>query len=129
MGATININHRKLLEHPEHTARNRVFDLLAGSILFVFILPSLILAVLATLLCHRRPIFKQISRARKDGRVVTILNFRLEQPPVGATRTVGRYNRFLVRSRLVALPEIINIMTGELSLFDPDGARPSLFAA
>lgn len=129
MGATININHRQSLGRHDHSFRNRALDILTGSILFMFLAPSMIMAALTTLLFNRGRVFTKLSRAKKDGRVVSVLNYQSERPAVGATRTVDRYNRFLVCSRLVALPEIINVVTGELSLFDPDGVRPSLFAA
>ncbi|MBT5107183.1 MAG: hypothetical protein HOM25_00755 [Rhodospirillaceae bacterium] len=129
MGATININHRQALGRHNHSFRDRALDILTGSILFMFLAPSMALAALTTLLFNRGRVFTKLSRAKKDGRVVSVLNYQNERPAVGATRAIDRYNRFLVYSRLVALPEIINVVTGELSLFDPDGVRPSLFAA
>ena len=129
MGATININHRQTLEHGGHPVRNRGLDLLIGSILLVILSPSMIVAALTTLLFNHGRVFTKLSRAKKDGRVVSVLNFLCKPPTGRAIRTIDRYNRFLVYSRLVALPELINVVTGELSLFAPDGVRPSLLAA
>jgi lipopolysaccharide/colanic/teichoic acid biosynthesis glycosyltransferase len=122
MNAIININHRQPLPHRSHPITYRVFDALTGTILFLFLSPMLLLAAITTLICNRCWVFKKVFRAKTDGRVVSVFNFRLKQP-------INRYNYFLVRSRLVALPEIINVITGELSLFDPNGVTPSLFVA
>jgi hypothetical protein len=39
----------------------------------------------------------------------------------------NRSNRFLVGTTLATLPKILNAVTAELSFFNPDTVRPSLF--
>ncbi|MBL4720279.1 MAG: sugar transferase [Alphaproteobacteria bacterium] len=109
--------------------RNRALDLILGAAVIGLCLPLLLVAALATVLCNRCVVFKTVSRVTDRGRAIAVLNFRLNRTKIGDRKHVNGFSRFLMRSRLVALPEIINVLTGELSFFDPDSAAPSLFDA
>ena len=54
-------------------------------------------------------------------------SLRFEVPMRKCWSEANRYDRFFVRTRLANLPEILNVVTSELSFFNPDTVRPSLF--
>lgn len=102
----------------------RILDLLAGAGLLIFFLPIMVLVMATTMMCNRGGAFRKVSKTLANGRSITVLNYQCEN----STRAMTRYNRFLMKTGLVALPEFINVMTGELSLFKPNVARPSIFS-
>ncbi|MFT6580550.1 MAG: sugar transferase [Alphaproteobacteria bacterium] len=128
MGVTTNVENSRLLQQERHL-RHRALDIAAVLIIFVLLLPLLIVVAGFTLFCNGVMVFKKVSRVTGAGRAVAVLNFRLKQSASNAGHCANGHSRFLARSRLVALPELFNVLSGELSFFDPTGARPALFSA
>ena len=128
MGITTNVENNALLHREVHHFRHRVLDITAVVVMVVVLLPLLIVVAAFTLCCNGARIFKKVSRVTRAGRAVAVLNFRLKRSASNAQRLANGHSRFLARSRLVALPELFNVLSGELSFFDPTGARPALFA-
>ena len=129
MGVTTNFESDRLLHQEAHRFRHRALDIAAVLVMFVVFLPLLIVVAVCTLCFNDVNVFKKVSRVTRTGRAVAVLNFRLKRSATNARQFANGLSRFLVRSRLVALPELFNVLSGELSFFDPAGARPALFSA
>ena len=112
----------------------RVIDFFGAGIGFLVLLPVLSVIALAILLESRGPIFFRQRRSGRDGKVFVIYKFRtmhvLEDGSdiVQATRNDGRttaVGRFLRRSSIDELPQLLNVLKGEMSLVGP---RPHALA-
>ena len=112
-------------------ALKRAFDVIAA--LAVLTLFSPVLAVLATLVrlrCGRPVIFRQ-ARVTGDGRVVEIMKLRtLPEHADSDTRwsvpveQLTRLGGWLRASHLDELPQLVNVLRGEMSLIGPRPERP-----
>ncbi len=121
----------------------RAFDLVGGSAILILLSPLLFLLAIVSLLAQGRPVFFTQSRAGLDGKPFRIFKFRTmsrdaEQrrgemvgessngPIVKAEHDprVTGYGRFLRRWSLDELPQLFNVLTGQMSLVGP---RPHPF--
>lgn len=123
----------------------RGFDLVAALLLLIFLAPlMLLLAILIRLDSHGSPLFRQ-TRCGKKGKPFTFLKFRgmvqdaeallpeIEhlneaQGPIFKIREdprVTRVGRFIRRTSLDELPQLINVLKGEMSLVGPRPPIPS----
>ncbi len=116
--------------------RKRAFDLAAGGVLALLLLPLAVLVGLAVLLTSGRPVFYRQERMGLDGRRFSILKFRTmrvdaeaETGAVWARRGDPRCTRigaWLRRFSLDELPQILNVLRGDMSLVGPRPERPVL---
>jgi len=112
----------------------RSFDLLASLALFVVTLPIVLLAMLAILLESGRPVFYRQERVGQGGAPFTILKLRTmvqDAEGDGKPRWAGEHDaritlvgRFLRLSRIDELPQLVNVLRGDMSFVGPRPERP-----
>lgn len=112
-------------------AARRLLDVVLAALALVVLAPLLVLIVVAVVLESPGPILYRAERVGRDGRPLSLLKFRKMPPGAsGLPLTVdgdGRLTltgRFLTRSRLDELPQLWQVLTGELSLVGPRPEDP-----
>ena len=111
----------------------RIFDLLAALGLILIFAPLFLLVVLAARLTSVGPVLFRTQRVGKGNKLFTMYKFRtmrIDTPQV-ATHLLKEPDQFLTpigkllrRTSLDELPQLINVLRGEMSLVGP---RPALF--
>jgi sugar transferase (PEP-CTERM system associated) len=114
----------------------RVLDLLAASTLFCLTCPLMLLTVLAIMLEDgwRSPLFYQQERVGFGGKIFRLLKFRSMRvdaeaagQPVWAEKNDSRVTRtgaVIRKLRIDELPQILNVLKGEMGLVGPRPERP-----
>jgi exopolysaccharide biosynthesis polyprenyl glycosylphosphotransferase len=116
----------------------RAFDLVVGGVAFLAALPLLLLISLLVRLDSPGPVFFRQTRVGRDGRCFKIWKFRSMVTEAEAMKEqlrerneseglfkitedprVTRVGRLLRRTSLDELPQIFNVLTGEMSLVGP----------
>jgi exopolysaccharide biosynthesis polyprenyl glycosylphosphotransferase len=120
-------------------ALKRCFDIVFASLALVLALPFLVLVALATLVDSGWPVFFSQVRAGERGRPFQMLKFRtmvknaeamlpelvpfeeLDAPmfKLKADPRITRVGRFLRRTSIDELPQLINVVRGEMSIVGP----------
>jgi len=114
----------------------RSFDLVLSSILVILLSPIMLLIALAIKLDSDGPALYKPSRVGENGRLFSMYKFRTMVP--GADRLasdvenhklkedprVTRVGRFLRRMSLDELPQLLNVLRGEMSLVGPRPEQP-----
>jgi exopolysaccharide biosynthesis polyprenyl glycosylphosphotransferase len=109
-------------------------DRVVSVVLIVVFAPVLAIASAAVLLSLGRPVFFRQRRLGKDGRTFEILKLRtMKEGEVGGDGAEESYRctavgAFLRRASLDELPQLFNILRGEMSLIGPRPERPELVA-
>lgn len=129
-------------------AMKRAMDVVVSGALLMLISPLLALIAVAILLDSGRPVFFRQRRAGKDGVPFTMLKFRtmvadaeqrlgelvdlakLDEPAfkIPDDPRVTRTGRFLRRTSLDELPQLINVLRGDMSLVGPRPEEESVAA-
>jgi lipopolysaccharide/colanic/teichoic acid biosynthesis glycosyltransferase len=122
----------------------RFFDILAALALAVILLPLIGLIALAILLADGKPVFYLSERMKTPRHGFGLVKFRTMRPAKTDTGVSGgdkgdritRIGRYLRPSRLDELPQLWNVLAGDLSLVGPRpplrqyvDAFPELYAA
>lgn len=113
----------------------RAMDLVFSSVTLVFLAPlMMIIALFIKLTSPKGPVFFAQTRVGLDGRPFELLKFRSMRPdaevstgPVWATQgdqRTTRLGRFMRRYSIDELPQLINVLLGEMSLVGPRPERP-----
>jgi sugar transferase (PEP-CTERM system associated) len=111
----------------------RIFDIAISSALLLLATPLLLGAMLAIRTEGPGPIFYRQERVTRNGRVFSILKLRtmrVDAEASGAVWARERDNRitragaFLRRSRIDELPQLWNVLKGEMSFVGPRPERP-----
>lgn len=118
---------------PWFVATKRLVDLVAALVLVVLLLPVMLLTYLAVLASMGRPILFSQERVGKDMRPFMVHKFRTmvrdaerETGPVLAADDdvrVTPFGRFMRRFRVDELPQLFNILKGEMSFVGPRPER------
>ena len=118
-----------------YTACKRVADVVVGLTIFVLSCPLLLIAILAVKFTSRGPVFYSQTRVGKGGRPFTIYKIRSMvhecEKVSGAVWSAGRgdprvmpIGRFLRRTHLDELPQLLNVLRGDMSMVGPRPERP-----
>ncbi len=111
----------------------RVFDLLASLVGLFLLAPVFLVVAVAIKLESKGPIFFRGERAGKDGKPFGILKFRTmiaEAHKLGGGLThhgdprITRLGSFLRRTKIDELPQLINVIRGEMALVGPRPEDP-----
>jgi sugar transferase (PEP-CTERM system associated) len=115
----------------------RAFDLVVSSIVLLVTSPLLLGGIAAIRMEGPGEVFYQQDRVTQDGRVFRILKLRTMRPDAeaqGAVWAMRKDNRitragaFLRRTRIDELPQLINILRGDMSFVGPRPERPMFVA-
>ncbi len=113
----------------------RVFDILGGLCVTMIALPLLFIFGALQLILEGRPIFYSQERVGKKGKIFTI--FKLRTMVVNAESNgakwatpedsrITKLGKFLRATRIDELPQLYNILKGEMSLVGPRPERPEI---
>jgi exopolysaccharide biosynthesis polyprenyl glycosylphosphotransferase len=126
-----------------YTVAKRVFDLVVGTAILVLLVPILPIVALMIKLDTRGPVLFKQDRVGKDGRIFKFYKFRSmiheaeskrdaltqqneQDGPIFKMRSDPRITsvgRFLRRSSLDEIPQVFNVLKGDMSIVGP---RPPL---
>jgi lipopolysaccharide/colanic/teichoic acid biosynthesis glycosyltransferase len=109
----------------------RIFDVTLAAIMLVAAAPVLlVLAAAIRLVCRQSPIFRQV-RVTGRGRTATVLKLRTlsehgdpDTSWTGETQECTALGRWLRVTHLDELPQLVNVLRGQMSLVGPRPERP-----
>jgi lipopolysaccharide/colanic/teichoic acid biosynthesis glycosyltransferase len=116
-----------VLEQMRHLA-----DLVIAGVLLVITSPLMVLVALAIKWEGPGPILERQRCITRDGRRFEMLKFRTmvadqeRMMPAWARKTT-QFGEFLRYTRIESLPQLINVLRGEMNIIDPDGGSPPFF--
>jgi exopolysaccharide biosynthesis polyprenyl glycosylphosphotransferase len=113
----------------------RVFDLILGTLILAIVSPIMLAISILVKVTSKGPILFRQERIGMDGRNFYILKFRTmkkdaenETGPIWAGENDPRRTRigaFLRKTSLDELPQLLNVLKGEMSLVGPRPERPN----
>jgi exopolysaccharide biosynthesis polyprenyl glycosylphosphotransferase len=114
-------------------AAKRVFDILVASTLLLCAAPFLLIVMAAIKLDSKGPLFYRQERTGLNGKSYWLWKFRsmrtdAEKNGAVWARTnddrVTRVGRFIRKTRIDEIPQVLNILTGDMSFVGPRPERP-----
>ncbi|HJT51973.1 MAG TPA: TIGR03013 family XrtA/PEP-CTERM system glycosyltransferase [Nitrosospira sp.] len=112
----------------------RIFDLVASGVLLVVTLPVMLVTALCILLEDGAPIFYRQERVGKGGKTFMVVKFRSMRndaekagKPLWAVANdprVTRAGKIIRKLRIDELPQIFNVLNGDMSFVGPRPERP-----
>lgn len=116
------------------TTLKRTFDVVCSMVLISISAPAMLLAAIAIKLESRGPVLYRQERVGANGRVFEVIKFRSmradaekDGTPVWAVKHDSRITRVghaIRKSRIDELPQLFNVLKGEMSLVGPRPERP-----
>jgi sugar transferase (PEP-CTERM system associated) len=112
----------------------RVLDVLVSALLLLVLAPALLAGMAMVWLGDRGPVFYRQDRITRSGAVFCIRKLRtmrVDAERHGAVwaadgdRRITRVGQFLRRSRIDEIPQLFNVLAGDMSLVGPRPERPS----
>jgi exopolysaccharide biosynthesis polyprenyl glycosylphosphotransferase len=124
---------RPTLDGPKYVVK-RCFDILFASVALLILSPILLLCAVATLMEGGRGIFFYQERIGRYGKPFNVIKFRSMRPvnehesqtnwSVAHDKRVGPVGRFMRRTSLDELPQLWNILRGDMTVVGPRPERP-----
>lgn len=129
----------RYMVQPEYLFVKRTLDILISLISLVLLSPILLITSLAIKLDDGGPVFYRQVRLTKDGKEFKILKFRsmrvdAENDGVARLSTgenddrITKVGHVIRRFRIDELPQLLNILSGDLSICGPRPERPEIAA-
>lgn len=125
-------------EGPLQAVLRRAFDITVSLVLLLLTLPVMIAAAIIIKFDSKGPIFYRQERVGLNNQVFTLTKFRsmVVDAEVGgvakwATKRdsrVTRFGRFMRLTRIDELPQILNVLRGDMAFVGPRPERPSFVA-
>jgi lipopolysaccharide/colanic/teichoic acid biosynthesis glycosyltransferase len=123
-------NNRESYQHcsSNTVALKRPFDIVGSALGLVLLLPLFLVIAIVIKLDSPGPVFFRQERVGKGGRLFRIFKFRSmiadashrgTALTVRADRRITRVGEFLRRRKLDELPQLMNVLTGDMSLVGP----------
>lgn len=123
---------------PEYMVIKRLNDIILAVLAFVALIPVSIILALTIKFTDKGPVLYRQKRLTKDGREFNMYKFRSmkldAEKDTGAVLSAGKKDprvtkigRFMRRTRLDELPQLINIIKGDMSIVGPRPERPEIF--
>jgi sugar transferase (PEP-CTERM system associated) len=116
------------------TTVKRLFDIVSAALLLLLSLPVMCLAAMAIGIESRGPVFYRQQRVGLNGKTFDVVKFRSmvvdaekDGHPRWATTSddrVTRVGRFIRLLRIDELPQVFNVLKGEMSMVGPRPERP-----
>ncbi len=113
----------------------RALDFLSAFIFFVATLPFWLIIALIVKLESRGPVFFVHTRLGKNGIPFRLYKFRTmreegndRSPTAAQDKRITGFGSFLRKTRIDEIPQVLNIMRGEMSFVGPRPERPELVA-
>jgi lipopolysaccharide/colanic/teichoic acid biosynthesis glycosyltransferase len=116
----------------------RIFDIIVAALTLIVLSPVLLIAVVAIRLGSPGPAIYRQRRVGKDGREFELLKLRTMvrgSDPVGVGRVVARDDprvtaagRILRRTSLDEIPNLVNVLRGEMAIVGPRPTIPAQVA-
>jgi lipopolysaccharide/colanic/teichoic acid biosynthesis glycosyltransferase len=106
----------------------RAFDVIVASVLLLVLSPLLLIVALLVRVALGTPVLFRQRRPGRDGKPFTLLKFRTMRSPssrreLADEHRLSRLGRLLRRTSVDELPELMNVVLGQMSLVGP---RPLL---
>jgi lipopolysaccharide/colanic/teichoic acid biosynthesis glycosyltransferase len=114
--------------HPATLALKRCLDVVGAIAGLVLLSPVFLIVAIAIKRGTAGPVFFRQQRVGQDGRLFTMVKFRsmtVDAPRRGSALTlradkrITRVGRFLRNSKLDELPQLVNVLVGDMSLVGP----------
>ena len=123
--------------NPEYLFVKRAFDILVSGLALIALSPIMVAVAIAIKATDGGPAFYKQCRLTKDGKRFNVLKFRsmrvdAEKDGVARLSTGDKDDRitpvgkFIRKCRLDELPQLINILVGDMSIVGPRPERPEI---
>lgn len=123
----------QLMSHWERKIK-RLIDIVFSFVILIVTFPITLISAIAIKLDSKGPVLYKQIRVGKDGKEFNIYKFRSmyidaekHTGPVWSTKNdprITRVGRFLRKVRIDEIPQLINVLRGEMSLVGPRPERP-----
>lgn len=121
------------IKRKEQIILKRLLDVVLSTLLLIVLSPILIITAIFIKLDSKGPVFYRQMRTGEGGRAFTIYKFRsmfVDAEKMGAKWAekddprITKVGRFIRKTRIDELPQLINILKGEMSFVGPRPERP-----
>lgn len=123
------------MPHPWRLTAKRTIDVVASALGLALLIPLFIVIAIAIWIDDGSPVFYRQTRVGRTGRPFEIDKFRSMKPAIAGARSnltvagdprVTRVGSFLRKTKIDELPQLFNVLLGEMSLVGPRPETPDL---